>query len=66
MRYFRVPRLLTDLAIARGDGSYNKLMKDLKGTELLILDDWGFNTLDPRPAGICWKSLKIDMRRDPR
>ena len=46
-RYFRVPRLLTDLAIARGDGSYNKLMKDLKGTELLILDDWGLNTLDP-------------------
>ena len=45
--YFRVPRLLTDLAIARGDGSYNKLMKELKKIELLILDDWGLNTLDP-------------------
>ena len=29
VRCYRVPRLLTDLNIARGDGSYNKLMKDL-------------------------------------
>ena len=46
-RYFRVPRLLTDLSIARGDGSYNKLMTELKKNDLLILDDWGLNTLDP-------------------
>jgi DNA replication protein DnaC len=43
----RVPRLLTDLAISRGDGSYNQLMKDLKKVKLLILDDWGINTFDP-------------------
>ena len=36
-----------DFAIARGDVSYYILMKDLLGTELLILDDWGLNTLDP-------------------
>jgi len=29
VRYYRVTRLLTDLAIARGDGSYNKLMREL-------------------------------------
>ncbi len=46
-RYFRVTRLLTDLAIARGDGSYNRLMNDLKKIELLILDDWGLNVFDP-------------------
>lgn len=47
VRYYRVTRLLTDLAIARGDGSYNKLMRELKKIQLLILDDWGLATLDP-------------------
>jgi DNA replication protein DnaC len=42
--YRRVPRLMTDLAISRGDGSYNRLMKELKKIRLLILDDWGINT----------------------
>jgi DNA replication protein len=43
----RVPRLLTDLAISRGDGTYNQLMKELKKVKLLVLDDWGINTFDP-------------------
>jgi DNA replication protein DnaC len=42
----RVPRLLTDIAIAKGDGSYNRLMKELKNIKLLILDDWGLNVFD--------------------
>lgn len=46
-RYYRVNRLLTDLAIGQGDGSYNKLMSDLKKTELLILDDWGMMVFNP-------------------
>ena len=46
-RYYRVNRLLTDLAVGRGDGSYNKLMRDLKKTDVLILDDWGMIALDP-------------------
>lgn len=46
VRYYRVSRLLTDLVIARGDGSYNKLMKDLKKIQLLILDDWGLSVLE--------------------
>ena len=45
--YKRVPRLLTDLAISKGDGTYNKLMKELKKVRLLILDDWGLAPLDP-------------------
>lgn len=44
--YVRVPRLLTNLALSRGDGSYNKLMRDLKKTSLLILDDWGLSPLN--------------------
>lgn len=46
-KYYRVNRLLTDLAIGRGDGSYNRLMRELKKTDLLILDDWGMAVLDP-------------------
>ncbi len=38
-RYFRLPRLLEHIAIARGDGSYPRLMKQLAGTDALILDD---------------------------
>lgn len=44
---YRVPRLLTDLAVGRGDGSYNKLMAGLKKTDLLILDDFGLAALNP-------------------
>lgn len=40
-RYFRTARLLTDLAIARGDGSYPRLMNQLAKADLLVLDDWG-------------------------
>jgi len=39
--YLRVPRLFRQLAIARGDGSYEKLLKSYARTDLLILDDWG-------------------------
>lgn len=44
--FTRVPRLLTDLAISKGDGTYNRFMKELKKVKLLILDDWGINTFD--------------------
>jgi DNA replication protein DnaC len=47
VKYYRVNRLLSDLAIGRGDGSYNKLMRDLKKVDLLILDDFGMANLDP-------------------
>ncbi|OPX85752.1 MAG: transposase/IS protein [Pelotomaculum sp. PtaB.Bin117] len=46
-KYYRVNRLLTDLTIGRGDGSYNRIMRELKKTDLLILDDWGMAVLDP-------------------
>ena len=39
--YFRLPRLLQDLAIARGDGRYETLMRTFQRACLLILDDWG-------------------------
>jgi len=40
-RYYRTPRLLTDLAIARGDGSYHRLLGRIAKIDVLVLDDWG-------------------------
>lgn len=44
-RYFRMTRLLGDLALSRADGSYPKLLAKLSRTDLLILDDWGLAPL---------------------
>lgn len=38
--YVRIPRLLHDLAVARGDGSYTRLLAKLAKFNLLALDDW--------------------------
>jgi len=43
--YCRLPRLLPELGVARGDGSYSKKMKPLANTTVLILDDWGLAPL---------------------
>ena len=45
--YQRVPRLFAQLALARGDGRYAKLMRQLGRVDLLILDDWGPEPLLP-------------------
>jgi len=45
--YQRIPRLFPDLALARGDGRYPRLMRALGGVKLLILDDWGLEPLGP-------------------
>lgn len=39
--YIRIPKLFQDLAIARGDGSYPKVLKKLSKAKILILDDLG-------------------------
>ena len=39
--YLRLPRLLRDMALAKGDGRYPKLINTLAKTQVLILDDWG-------------------------
>jgi DNA replication protein DnaC len=38
--YVRTPRLLDDLAITRGDGSYHRLLNQLSRVALLVLDDF--------------------------
>jgi len=46
--YQRVPKLFNDLALARGDGRYPRVLRALGGVQLLILDDWGLEPLDPQ------------------
>lgn len=43
--YLRLPRLFIDLSVAQGDGRLNKLMHSLAKTHVLILDDYGLDTL---------------------
>ena len=38
--YVRAPRLLHELAVARGDGSYARLLTKLAKLDLLAIDDW--------------------------
>lgn len=43
--YQRLPRLLHDLEIAKGDGRYRTMLAGLQRIDLLILDDWGVTPL---------------------
>jgi DNA replication protein DnaC len=43
--YQRLPRLLSELALARGDGRYPKLLAGLGKPRLLVLDDWALHPL---------------------
>ena len=47
VRYFRLSRLLLELTQAKADGSYTKLLKSLSRTQVLVLDDWGLEPLQP-------------------
>lgn len=51
-RYLRLPRLFQELAIAKGDGRYHKLLTQLAKTDLLILDD------------LCMAPLSDEHQRD--
>ncbi len=40
VKYIRLPDLLTDLTIARGEGTIKKLLQQYQKVNLLICDDW--------------------------
>jgi DNA replication protein DnaC len=40
VKYLRLPDLLNELAVARGEGVYQKVIKLYKKVPLLILDEW--------------------------
>ncbi|HVT58219.1 MAG TPA: ATP-binding protein, partial [Thermoanaerobaculia bacterium] len=43
--YHRVPRLLSELAAAKADGRYPKLLAGLARIDLVVLDDWCLHPL---------------------
>ena len=43
--YLRTPRLFDDLACAKADGRYRKLLAGYARIDLLVIDDWGLATL---------------------
>lgn len=50
VKYVRLPDLLDELAVARGEGMYQKVMKAYKKVNLLILDEWLLTSLTEQQA----------------
>lgn len=44
-KYLRVPRLLRQIAMAKLDGSYDKLFADLARTDVILFDDFGLSKM---------------------
>lgn len=40
VKYIRLPELLNELAVARGEGIFQRVMNTYKKIHLLILDEW--------------------------
>lgn len=49
-RYIRLPELLNDLVIARGEGTFKKLIRTYQKVDLLIIDEWLLKTLTTEQA----------------
>ncbi len=43
--YLRAPRLFEDLALAKADGRYRKILSAYARIDLLVIDDWGLASL---------------------
>jgi DNA replication protein DnaC len=50
VKYVRLPDLLDELAVARGEGIFKKVMKKYKKVNLLILDEWLLTSLKDHQA----------------
>jgi DNA replication protein DnaC len=46
VRYYRLKTLLVQLLKVHGDGSYSRFLNQLTQTPVLILDDWGMESLN--------------------
>jgi DNA replication protein DnaC len=44
--YQRVPRLGEELRIRHANGTFTRWLDSLKGTDVLLLDDWGMSAMD--------------------
>ena len=48
VRYMRMPELLDELSVAKGCGTFKKVIKDFKKVDLLILDEWLLRCVTPK------------------
>ena len=46
VRYYRLSHLLQEIVMAKADGSYPRLRRQLAKADVLILDDWGLATMN--------------------
>ena len=58
VEYHRVPRLLPELHLAKGDGRYETILRRLAKTDLLILDDWGLYPMNDEVRRDCLELLE--------
>ena len=65
VKYVRLPELLTELAIARSNGTYRKVIQQYKKPALLILDEWLLYPLKEPRREIYWRLPRQGTRRPP-
>ncbi len=63
VRYIRLPELLNDLLIARGEGTYKKLIKTYQKVDLLILDEWLLKPLTTEQAMDLFEIIEARTRK---
>ena len=56
--YRRAPRLFQELALARADGSYPRLLARLARTDVLIIDDWALSPLSADQRNDIFENLE--------
>lgn len=49
-QYLRIPRFLRSLEVARADGSYEKLLREIQKTDVVLFDDFGQTKLQTEEA----------------
>lgn len=63
VKYIRLPELLNDLAVARGEGTYKKVIGQYKKVDLLILDEWMLIPLSEHEARDLLEIIEIRHKR---
>lgn len=62
VKYSRLPDLLNDLLVARGEGSYKKFIKSCQKYDLLILDEWLLKPLTNEQAMDLLEIIEVRSR----
>ena len=63
VRYIRLPELLNDLVIAKGEGTYKKLIRAYQKVDLLILDEWLLKALSTDQAMELFEIIEARTRK---